>query len=65
MRLQPYPTRLGLEPAPPEEPHLHRCAGVWSASCPTCGYPLAVSRSQHRAHRRGRRRTCPVCRQEP
>ena len=64
MQQRAYPNRLGLDPDPPQLPHLHLQSGVWSASCPTCGYRLATSRSQTRAERRGRRRTCPICREE-
>jgi hypothetical protein len=64
MQLQAYPTRLGLEPNQPEHPVLHWLCGAWTVSCPTCGFQLASSRSQARAERRGRRRSCPVCHQE-
>jgi hypothetical protein len=45
-----YPTRpvvslLGTYPAEPG-PALHLLAGVWSASCPSCGYQLATARTQ-------------------
>jgi hypothetical protein len=40
---------------------LHLLAGLWVASCPTCGFQLASATSQARAERRSRRRTCPVC----
>ena len=42
-------------------PSLHLVHGLWSASCPGCGYQLATARSQERCDRRGRRRACPVC----
>jgi len=53
MHPAPYPTR----PAPA----LHLLHGVWVASCPACGIPLASARTQPRAERRARRRPCPVC----
>jgi len=56
--------RPGLDPAPPPEPALHLLAGLWVASCPTCGYQLASARSQERVEQRAARRRCPVCRQE-
>jgi hypothetical protein len=43
---------------------LHLLAGLWVASCPTCGFQLASATSQARAERRSRRRTCPVCHEE-
>jgi hypothetical protein len=56
MQPQPYPTRPQQA-----EPALHLLNGRWVASCPTCGYQLATSRTQARAERRGQRRRCPVC----
>jgi hypothetical protein len=53
--------RPGLDPAPVPEPALHLLAGLWVASCPTCGYQLASARTQARVERRATRRTCPVC----
>jgi cytochrome c-type biogenesis protein CcmH/NrfF len=61
MREAAYPTRLGLPAPTPPPATLHLINGVWLASCPTCGYQLAGSRSQQRAERLGRRRRCPVC----
>jgi hypothetical protein len=44
-----------------QPPALHLLAGLWVASCPTCGFQLAQARSQARAERRAARTTCPVC----
>ena len=52
------PTLDGGQPAA-----LHLLAGLWVASCPTCGFQLASARSQARCERRGRHRVCPVCHQ--
>jgi hypothetical protein len=60
-----YPNRLGLAPDPPRPPQLHLHHGRWTASCAGCGYQLASSRSQARAQRRGRRRACPTCQEDP
>ena len=43
---------------------LHLLAGLWVASCPTCGFQLTSARSQARCERRATRRLCPVCHQE-
>jgi hypothetical protein len=43
------------------QPALHLLAGWWVASCPTCGFQLASTRSQARCERRAARTTCPVC----
>ena len=43
-----------------EQPALHLLAGLWVASCPTCGFQLTQARSQARAERRAAPR-CPVC----
>ena len=40
---------------------LHLLAGLWVASCPTCGFQLASAGSQARAERRAARQVCPVC----
>jgi hypothetical protein len=40
---------------------LHYLAGRWIASCPTCGYELATSRSQARVERKAKATTCPIC----
>jgi hypothetical protein len=45
-------------------PALHLLAGLWVASCPTCGFQLAAATSQARCEQRSRRRPCPVCHQE-
>jgi len=50
-----YPT------APHPAPALHLLHGRWVASCPSCGFQLASSRSQAVCDRRGSRRTCPIC----
>ena len=42
-------------------PALHLLAGLWVASCPTCGFQLTQARSQARAERRAARTRCPVC----
>ena len=42
-------------------PALHLLAGLWVASCPTCGFQLASARSQARCERRAARTRCPVC----
>jgi hypothetical protein len=44
-----------------EQPALHLLAGLWVASCPTCGFQLASARSQARCERRAARSRCPVC----
>jgi hypothetical protein len=65
MHPSPYPTKP--TPAPtqlPQEPALHLLAGIWIASCPTCGFQLATARTQPRVERRATRRVCPVCCQE-
>jgi NAD-dependent SIR2 family protein deacetylase len=64
MHPTPYPTRLGTPTPPATSPALHLLHGLWVASCPTCGYQLATARTQQRCERRGRRRACPVCRQD-
>jgi hypothetical protein len=58
-RTQPASARQPSQPQP--GPALHLLHGRWLASCPSCGYQLASSRSQERCDRRGRRRTCPIC----
>jgi hypothetical protein len=42
-------------------PALHLIAGLWAASCPTCGFQLTTARLQERCQRRAARLTCPVC----
>jgi hypothetical protein len=42
-------------------PALHLLAGLWVASCPTCGFQLASAQSQARCERRAARTRCPVC----
>ena len=44
-----------------EQPALHLLAGLWVASCPTCGFQLASAQSQARCERRAARTRCPVC----
>ena len=51
-------------PALDEQPALHLLAGLWVASCPTCGFQLASARSQARAERRAARSRCPVCHED-
>jgi hypothetical protein len=60
--VSPFLDRPGLDPAPQPEPNLHLLAGIWVASCPTCGYQLATARTQQRVERRALTRVCPVCR---
>jgi hypothetical protein len=53
------------DPVPEGEPAaLHLLAGLWVASCPTCGFQLTSARSQARCERRAARRRCPVCRED-
>ena len=40
---------------------LHLIAGIWAASCPTCGFQLTSARRQERCQRRAARLSCPVC----
>ncbi len=40
---------------------LHLLAGLWVASCPSCGFQLANARTQARAERRAAGQVCPVC----
>jgi cytochrome c-type biogenesis protein CcmH/NrfF len=47
-----------------EQPALHLLAGLWVASCPTCGFQLASAQSQARAERRAARTRCPVCHED-
>jgi len=42
-------------------PALHLIAGIWAASCPTCGFQLTSARRQDRCQRRAARLSCPVC----
>jgi hypothetical protein len=46
------------------EPALHLVAGIWIASCPTCGFPLSTARTQQRCERRAAHWRCPVCHQD-
>jgi hypothetical protein len=62
--VSPFLDRTGLDPAPAPEPNLHLLAGIWVASCPTCGFQLTSARTQARCERRAARRTCPVCHQD-
>jgi hypothetical protein len=56
--------RPGLDQPPAPLPALHLLAGLWVASCPTCGFQLTSARSQERCERRAARRICPVCRED-
>ena len=47
-----------------EQPALHLLAGLWVASCPTCGFQLASAQSQVRCERRAARTRCPVCHED-
>jgi hypothetical protein len=60
---RPVVSLLGTYPAEPG-PALHLLAGVWVASCPSCGYQLATARIQERCERRAAGRVCPVCHQD-
>jgi hypothetical protein len=62
--VSPFLDRRGLDPDPAPEPALHLLAGLWVASCPTCGYQLTTARSQEHCERRAARRRCPVCHQD-
>jgi hypothetical protein len=44
-----------------QQPALHLLAGWWVASCPTCGFQLAIARSQARCERKAAQTSCPVC----
>jgi hypothetical protein len=44
-----------------QQPALHLLAGLWVASCPTCGFQLASARSQARCEHTAARTSCPVC----
>jgi hypothetical protein len=44
-----------------QQPALHLLAGLWVASCPTCGFQLASARSQARCERKAAKTSCPVC----
>ena len=59
--VSPFLDRPGLDPATPPSPALHLLAGLWVASCPTCGYQLCSARRQERCEQRASRRRCPVC----
>jgi hypothetical protein len=63
MRPQPYPTTTS-QPTTSPPPALHLLAGLWVASCPTCGFQLASAHSQARAERRAARTRCPVCHED-
>jgi hypothetical protein len=43
---------------------LHLRHGLWTASCPTCGFELSRSRDQAKVERAAARRRCPVCHPE-
>jgi hypothetical protein len=57
----PHPAEDGSALDGHQPAALHLLAGLWVASCPTCGFQLASATSQARAERRSRRRRCPVC----
>jgi hypothetical protein len=40
---------------------LHLRHGLWTASCPACGFELCRSRDQAKVERAAARRRCPVC----
>jgi hypothetical protein len=40
---------------------LHLVHGLWTASCPGCGFELSRSRDQAKVERAAARRRCPVC----
>jgi len=65
LRQSPTPVSPGLDRPGLEleipEPALHLLAGLWVASCPTCGFQLTSARTQQRCERRAARRRCPVC----
>ena len=60
-KIGPFLDRPGPPPTPP---HLHLVDGIWTASCPTCGFQLATGRTQARVERRAAGRVCPVCRDD-
>jgi hypothetical protein len=62
--VSPFLDRPGLDPAAQPEPALHLLAGIWIASCPTCGFQLATARTQQRCERRAADRVCPICRED-
>jgi hypothetical protein len=43
---------------------LHLVRGLWTASCPACGFELSRSRDQAKVERAAARRRCPVCHPE-
>jgi hypothetical protein len=48
MYTESYPTHptTPTPAVPAPEPALHLLAGIWIASCPTCGYQLTTARTQ-------------------
>lgn len=50
--------RVGLDPPPAA---LHLAGGHWHVSCPTCGHPLATSRTQEKAEQWAEILSCPIC----
>jgi hypothetical protein len=60
----PAPEDHGLSVNDEQPPALHRLAGHWVASCPTCGFQLASARSQARCERQAARTRCPVCHED-
>ena len=61
--VSPFLHRPGLDSGPAPEPALHLLAGLWVASCPSCGYQLTTARAQKRCEQRVSLRRCPVCRE--
>jgi hypothetical protein len=59
--VSPFLDQPGRDPDPAPEPALHLLAGLWVASCPTCGYQLSSARSQERCEQRAAPKTCAVC----
>jgi hypothetical protein len=64
IQVSPGLHRPGLDPALAPPPALHLLAGVWVASCPTCGFQLTTARTQERCERRASRRRCSVCHED-
>jgi hypothetical protein len=57
--VSPFLDRPGLDPAAQPEPALHLLAGIWIASCPTCGFQLATARTHTAMRTTGRRPGLP------
>jgi hypothetical protein len=62
--VSPHLDRPDLDLDPESGPALHLLAGLWVASCPTCGYQLTTARTQERCERRASHRRCPVCHED-